>query len=58
MEEAERFGLRDTASQWLFFVLKNTTAKYDKLPIMKYVNEGGNIAVAINSTSINTECLV
>lgn len=58
MEEAEKFGLTDTSSQWLFFLLKNTTSTHGTLPIMRFVKEGGNIAVAINSTVVNTQCMV
>ncbi len=58
MEEAEKVGLTDTSNQWLFFLLKNTTSKHGALPIMKYVNEGSNIAVAINSTITKGECSV
>lgn len=58
MEEAQKVGLTDTSNQWLFFLLKNTTSKHGTLPIMKFVNEGGNIAVGINSTVSNGECLV
>lgn len=58
MEEAEKIGLTDTSTQWLFFLLKNTTSKHGTLPIMKYVKEGGNIAVAINSTITNQQCQV
>ncbi|KAG4075738.1 hypothetical protein HA402_003564 [Bradysia odoriphaga] len=57
MEEAQKIGLTDTSNQWLFIILKNTTSKHGTLPIMKFVNEGGNIAVAINSTQSNGECL-
>lgn len=58
MEEAQKFGLTDTSNQWLFFLFKNSTSKHGTLPIMKFVNEGGNIAVAINSTVSSGECLV
>lgn len=58
MEEAEKFGFTDTSSQWLFFILKNSTSKHGTLPIMRFVKEGGNIAVAINSTTSNSQCMV
>ncbi|KAJ6638184.1 Ionotropic receptor 93a [Pseudolycoriella hygida] len=57
MEEAEKLGLTDSFSQWLFFLRKNTASKNGTLPIMKFIKEGGNIAIGINSTHTNTECL-
>lgn len=58
MEEAQKYGLSDTGNQWLFFILKNSSSKYGTLPIMKYINEGSNVAVAINTTVQTARCMV
>lgn len=57
MEVAGELGMVDSFSQWLFMLSTNSNEKYNLTSITSAIREGGNVALAINSTT-NEKCSV
>lgn len=56
IEVATELGLIDSTSQWLFLVSNTKGFRSNTSTLMSYVLEGGNVAVATNSSIIDDSC--
>lgn len=51
IEVAGELGMIESSSQWLFVLSSMTNSSFNVSSITSAIKEGGNVALAINSTS-------
>lgn len=56
IEIATELGMIDSTSQWLFLVSNTKGFKSNTSTLMSFVKEGGNVAVATNSSNLDISC--
>lgn len=56
IEVATEMGMIDSTSQWLFLISSNKASKSNTSSLIPYIKEGGNVAIAMNSSITDDTC--